>query len=421
METIDKNLLKISKEAEEEIYYIFKKIDNILEYNESKVLKAFLDCKISSSHFIETTGYAYDDIGRDALDRLYSKIFKSQSALVRHNFVSGTHTIATALFATLRPNDVILSVTSTPYPTIRKTIGIEKTTKKNSLIDYGIKYKEIDILKENDINTNLLIENLKKEKIKMVYIQRSKGYSIRNSVSIKNIEKICEISHTINKETIVFVDNCYGEFVEKKEPTEVGANLICGSLIKNPGGAVAKTGGYIAGDKNLIDLSAERLLAPGLSQEMGCNLNQNKDMFFGIFISPLFVSNALKTSVFARNIFKKLGFKVLPDPLQETSDIVSILKLNSKKALISFCEGIQKHSPIDSFLTPSPCQTPGYENEIIMADGSFINGASLELSADAEIKPPYNVFLQGGLTYNTSKIAILKTIEKMREEKIISF
>lgn len=312
----------------------------------------------------------------------------------------------------------MLSVTKTPYPTIRKTIGIEKN--ENSLISLGVKYKEIDIFKENNLNLTLLKENLK-ENVKLIYIQRSKGYSAKNSVTISEIEKIAELAHKINPKTIVFVDNCYGEFVETKEPTEVGADLIAGSLIKNPGGAVAKSGGYIAGKKSLISLCAEKFTAPGLGKEIGSSLNQNKDLFFGIFVAPLFVGNALKVSFFLRKIFQTIGFEVLPKPFEKTSDIVSVIKLNSKKALLSFCEGIQQNSPINSFFKPTAAKMPGYKEKVVMAAGGFISGASLEISADAELKPPYNVFFQGGICYNSAKTAILNTIKKMVDEKIITF
>ncbi len=416
----NENLLNLANETEEGLKENFKNINLISQHNENKVLKAFLECKVSSSHFTQSTGYAYDDFGRDKLDELYSKIFKSEDALVRHNFVCGTHVISTVLFAVLKPKEKMLSITSTPYPTIRKTIGIEKSDFKNSLIDLGVLYDEIDVFKENKLNLKELKTKLKEE-IKLIYIQRSKGYSVRKAVNMQQIKLISETVHTISPKTIVFVDNCYGEFVEEQEPIEVGADLACGSLIKNPGGGIAKTGGYVVGEKNLIALVSEKLTAPGLGKEIGSSLNQNKDMFFGIFISPFFVSNALKVSVFTRKIFQNLGFKVFPNPSEKVSDIVSVLELNSKKALVSFCEALQKNSPINSFLTPTPSKMPGYENEIIMASGGFVNGASLELSCDAQLKPPYNVFLQGGLSYNSSKTTILKTIEKLITENLIEF
>ncbi len=416
---INKKLLSLSEEIELNLKNQFQEIEKTSKINENKVLKAFLDCKISTTDFVESTGYGYGDSGREKLDKLFSSIFKTEDSLVRCGFVSGTHTIATALFSVLEKGDKMLCVTSTPYPTIRKTIGIEKN--KGSLKDLGIIYNEIDIFKNDKLDKNLLLKNLKNKNVKMVYIQRSKGYCVRKSVSIKEIEEISNLVHNINKDTIIFIDNCYGEFVEEKEPTQVGADLICGSLIKNPGGAIAKSGGYITGRKNLIELCAQKFTAPGLGKEMGCNFNQNRDMFLGIFLAPMFVCNALKNSLFSRAVFKKLGFCIHPDIFEKTSDIVSVIELKSKEKLQSFCEGIQKNSPIDSFVTPILSSMPGYENEVIMACGSFVNGASLELSADCEVKPPYNVFLQGGISYNNAKIAILNTIQKMINEKQIEF
>lgn len=415
---INEKILSLANEVEENLKENFNNINLIAQHNENKVLKAFLSCKVASAHFTQSTGYAYDDFGREKLDELYSKIFESEDALVRHNFVSGTHVISTVLFAVLKPKEKMLSVTSTPYPTIRKTIGIKKSPLKNSLIDLGVEYDEINILEKNKLNLEKLKIKLK-EKIKLIYIQRSKGYSVRNAVNMPQINLIAKTVHSISPETIVFVDNCYGEFVEKQEPIEMGADLAAGSLIKNPGGGIAKTGGYVVGKKNLIALVSEKLTAPGLGKEIGSSLNQNKDMFFGIFISPFFVSNALKVSVFVRGLFKKLGFNVFPNLNEPVSDIVSVLQLNSKEMLTSFCEALQNNSPINSFLTPIPSEMPGYENEIIMASGGFVNGASLELSCDAQLKPPYNAFLQGGLTYNTAKTTILKAIEKLIDENLI--
>lgn len=416
---INRKLLALSKEIEKSLEHKFEEIEEIAKYNENKVLKSFIDCKISSANFVETSGYGYYDSGRENLDRLYSKIFGSKDAFVRFSFVSGTHTISVALFSLLKKGDKMLSITGTPYETISETIGIKKN--ENSLQSNGVIYKEIDIFKQNKIDLNLLLKELKNEKFKIIYIQRSKGYSFRKSIDISEIEKIAKLVHKIDKSTIIFVDNCYGEFVEKKEPNEVGANIVCGSLIKNPGGAIAKSGGYIAGDKKLIELCAQRFTAPGLGREIGCNLNQNKDIFLGIYLAPMFVCNALKSSIFTRAIFESLNFKIFPQVFEKTSDIVSILQLNSKERLESFCEGIQQNSPIDSFFKPIPTKMPGYENEVIMACGSFVSGASLELSADAEIKPPFNIFIQGGISYNNSKFTILKTIEKMGKENLLQF
>lgn len=415
---LNDKILNLAANVEKSLQKTFEQIDRTYEKNENRVLNSFLECKVSTSHFYESTGYGYDDVGKNKLDELFSKIFICEDALVRSGFVSGTHAIAVALFAVLKPQDILLSITGTPYPTIRKTIGIVKSKDANSLSDYGIKYEEINIFEKDEIDLNLLEKKIQKN-VKVIYIQRSKGYCVRHSISIEQIKKVADFVHAINKEIVVFVDNCYGEFVEEKEPTQVGADLMCGSLIKNPGGGVAKTGGYIAGKKNLIELCAQRFTAPGLGKEIGSNLSQNKDLFFGIFIAPFFVANALKTSAFARAIFEKMGFNVFPKAFEKTSDIVCVLRLNSKQKLESFCEGIQNNSPINSFFKPIPSRMPGYSKKIIMASGGFVSGASLELSADAEITPPYNVFLQGGLTYNSAKTAILKTIQKMENEKLL--
>ena len=419
---INAKLLNLSEVIESEIKYKFDNINEIMAFNEIKVLKAFIDSKISATHFIESTGYGYGDLGREKIDSLYSKVFEAQDSIVRANFMSGTHTISVALFGLLRPKHVMLNVTGTPYPTIHSTIGLKTSNKKNSLIDYGIIYREIDILNNissDEVNLDVLKNNLDKN-VRMVYIQRSKGYGTRPSLSIDAIEKISSFVHSINKNTIVLVDNCYGEFVQEKEPTSVGADVICGSLIKNPGGAIAKCGGYIAGKKELVELCADRLSAPGLGRDVGCNMNQNRDILLGLYIAPSFVGNALKTSLFLRHLFNKIGFKVMPALDERISDIVSVLQLNSKKALISFCEGIQQYSPIDSFVSPVPSAMPGYGNSVIMAAGTFVSGASLELTSDAQVCPPYNVFVQGGLCYHASKYCILKTVEKMINENLIN-
>ena len=416
---IDKNLKTLAENIELKIKPQFKQIDEIALFNESKVLKAFLDNKVSSNHFIETTGYGYGDTGKIVIDNVFKQIFKTESSLTRCSFVSGTHAISIALFSLLNPNDVLLSITGSPYDTINKIIGSKnQNTKIKTLTKYGVKFKQIELLKNGDFDLNT-IKSALKNKVKLIYIQRSRGYSLRPAISIKKIQKLVNLVKHISAKTIILVDNCYGEFVEKKEPTEVGANLICGSLIKNPGGAIAQSGGYIAGDEKLIEQCANTLTAPGLGKEIGCNFNQNKNILMGIFLAPKIVSNALKLSIFARNLFSKLGLKVFPKINTQPTDIVSAIELKSKNALLCFCKGIQNNSPIDSFLTPTPWPMPGYDCDIIMAAGTFINGASIEISADAPIKPPYNVFLQGGITYNTGKICILNTAQQLINNKFL--
>lgn len=397
----------------------FKYVEQIGEHNEKKVLKAFINCKVFTAHLSGSTGYGYDDIGKKKLDELYAKIFGSEDALVRSNFVSGTHAISIGLFSILKNKDTMLCITGTPYPTILKTIGIIRTKYKNSLMDFGVKYKQIDIFKEKKLNLKLLSKYIKKYNVKLVYIQRSKGYSVRKAVSCDEIEKISKVCHSIREDIVLFVDNCYCEFVEKKEPTQVGADILCGSLIKNPGGGIANVGGYIVGRKILIELCAQRLAAPGLFKDIGCNLDQNRNMFLGIFLAPMMVCNAVKTSIFARSVFSRIGFKVFPDLNSKNCDIVSVIELKTEKALTAFCTGIQNNSPIDSIYTPTPAKMPGYPEKIIMAAGTFVNGASLELSADGCFCKPYNVFLQGGLSYSAAKTTILCTIKYMQKQKIL--
>lgn len=416
---ISKNLQQLSNETETESFNQFKEIEKIELHNSSKVLKAFLQNKVSSTSFIETTGYGYNDQGRNAIDNLFKQVFNSQDALVRSNFVSGTHTISVALFANLKPKDTVLCVTGKPYDTVQTIFGINnKNEKCKNLQNLGISLKILDLLPNAQFDFNQISQILK-QKIKLIYIQRSRGYEIRPSIKISEIEKLVKFVKKINPSTLIFVDNCYGEFVEKKEPTDVGVNLICGSLIKNPGGAIAITGGYIAGDSDLINQCAIELTAPGLGKEIGCNFNQNRNILMGLFLAPSVVASALKTSIFTRRIFSKLNFKVFPEPNSETSDIVSTIALKNKTTLLSFCKSIQKNSPIDSFVTPIPSPMPGYNSEIIMACGSFTNGSSIELSADAPIRPPYNVFLQGGLTFSSAKISILNSIQNLIDENLL--
>lgn len=416
---ISKNLQQLSNETETESFNQFKEIEKIELHNSSKVLKAFLQNKVSSTSFIETTGYGYNDQGRNAIDNLFKQVFNSQDALVRSNFVSGTHTISVALFANLKPKDTVLCVTGKPYDTVQTIFGINnKNEKCKNLQNLGISLKILDLLPNAQFDFNQISQILK-QKIKLIYIQRSRGYEIRPSIKISEIEKLVKFVKKINPSTLIFVDNCYGEFVEKKEPTDVGVNLICGSLIKNPGGAIAITGGYIAGDSDLINQCAIELTAPGLGKEIGCNFNQNRNILMGLFLAPSVVASALKTSIFARRIFSKLNFKVFPEPNSETSDIVSTIALKNKTTLLNFCKSIQKNSPIDSFVTPIPSPMPGYNSEIIMACGSFTNGSSIELSADAPIRPPYNVFLQGGLTFSSAKISILNSIQNLIDENLL--
>lgn len=390
----------------------FKEIEKIKEYNQQKVLKSFIECEISESYFNGTTGYGYNDRGREKLEELFSNIFKTEDALVRHNFVSGTHTLTTALFGILRPGDSFLSVTGKPYDTLEDVIGsLDKN--QGSLYNFGINFEYIDFEKDKENYFNSIKTKLSEKNFKMVYIQRSRGYSLRDSLSVSQIKDIVLLVKNINPEIIVMVDNCYGEFVEKQEPSEVGVDLIAGSLIKNPGGAISPTGGYIAGRKDLIDLCSYRLTAPGIGKEVGATLGTNRELFMGIFNAPNVVAESLKTAVFASALFEILGYEVYPKFNENRCDIVQSIVLKSPQNLINFCKGIQEGSPIDSFVSPEPWEMPGYESKVIMAAGTFISGSSIELSADGPLREPYTVWLQGGTNFYASKIGIMKAAQRI--------
>lgn len=390
----------------------FKEIEKIKEYNQQKVLKSFIECEISESHFNGTTGYGYNDRGREKLEELFSNIFKTEDTLVRHNFVSGTHTLTTALFGILRPGDSFLSVTGKPYDTLEDVIGsLDKN--QGSLYNFGINFEYVDFEKDKEKYFNSIKTKLSEKNFKMVYIQRSRGYSLRDSLSVSQIKDIVLLVKNINPEIVVMVDNCYGEFVEKQEPSEVGVDLIAGSLIKNPGGAISPTGGYIAGRKDLIDLCSYRLTAPGIGKEVGATLGTNRELFMGIFNAPNVVAESLKTAVFASALFEILGYEVYPKFNENRCDIVQSIVLKSPQNLINFCKGIQEGSPIDSFVSPEPWEMPGYESKVIMAAGTFISGSSIELSADGPLREPYTVWLQGGTNFYASKIGIMKAAQRI--------
>lgn len=415
---IDEKLLSLDKDIIKDCTEYFNDVECIKEFNQLKVLKAFNDENVSDTHFYETTGYGYNDRGRETLDRVFSNIVGAEDAIVRHNFTCGTHALTVALFGVLRPNDTILSVTGTPYDTICSVIGIDNSSNnEGTLKDFGINYNQISLLEDGTPNLNL-IKNKCKD-VKMVYIQRSRGYSLRNSLTVLDIEKIVTTVKSVNKDIIVFVDNCYGEFVEKKEPTEVGADLMVGSLIKNAGGGLCKTGGYIAGKKKLVQLCGYRLNTPGTGRKIGCTLNNNRDIYMGIFFAPTVTGDAIKTSIYTTGLYEKLGFNVMPNYKDKRSDIVSTIFLENKERLISFCKGIQKGSPIDSFISPEPSEMPGYNCEVIMAGGSFIQGSSIEISADAPLREPFCVFVQGGLNFYSAKMAILLSAQNLLNDKLL--
>ena len=409
---INKKILEIAEDTESIISSYFKDIDNISIYNQAKVLSAFQKYRLSDTHFFGTTGYGYNDTGRDIIDAIYADIFGTEDALVRHNFISGTHALSTTLFGILRPGDTLLSATGKPYDTLEEVIGISGDIGNGSLKDFGINYMQVDLLENGIVD----YENLRlsiKEKVKIVIIQRSCGYNDRPALSISEIEKLIKFIKNINQNIICLVDNCYGEFVEDKEPTEVGADLCVGSLIKNPGGGLAKTGGYVVGKKDLIKKIAYRITTPGIGKECGASLGFNRDIIQGLFMAPHVVAESLKGVIFTAKFFEILGFDISPKYDEHRSDIIQSIKFGDPNKLINFCQSIQASSPVDSFAVPEPWDMPGYQNQVIMAAGTFVQGASIELSADAPIKPPYIVYIQGGMIYEYIKLAMMRAGENL--------
>ncbi|MDD6225599.1 MAG: methionine gamma-lyase family protein [bacterium] len=389
----------------------FKIIEDIQEYNQLKMIKAFQSAGVCESHFAGSTGYGYDDRGRDVLDRVYAYAFDAEDALVRHNFVSGTHTLTVALFGILRPGDKMLSVTGMPYDTIRSAIGIEGNY-PGSLKDFGIEYCQVDLCPDGTVDFEA-VENTVDSTYKMVYIQRSRGYSLRPTLTVDDIEKICNIVRKKAPDTVIMLDNCYGEFVEKREPLSVGVDLMAGSMIKNPGGGISPTGGYIAGKKELVEMCAYRLTTPGTGKELGATLNTTREMFMGAYHAPHVTGEALKTAVFASALFEILGFEVTPSVNEKRGDIIQVVKLNTAENLINFCKGIQSGSAVDSIVSPEPSDMPGYESQVIMAAGAFTLGSSIELSADGPLREPYAAWMQGGLNFHGGKLGVMLAAEKM--------
>ena len=405
----DDNLNNLAAEALEKAKGEFEYIDEITEYNQQKMLKAFIDNGVSESIFAESTGYGYNDRGREIIDRVFAQAVDAEDAMVRHNFTCGTHTLAVALFGVLRPGDTMLSVSGKPYDTILPVIGISsKNYSENmgSLKDYGVEYDQVDLDEEGRLDYEKIEERLKASPVKMVYIQRSRGYSLRPSISVDEIRRVVEIVRR-NSDAVVMVDNCYGEWTEKLEPTSVGADLMAGSLIKNPGGGIAKTGGYIAGRHDLVELCAYRLTTPGLGREVGATLGHSRELYMGIFNGPHVVGEALKTAAFTCALFNLLGFETTPASGEIRHDIIQAVKMRNSENLIAFCQGLQKGAPVDSFVTPEPWEMPGYDSKVIMAAGAFTLGSSIELSADAPLREPFAVWLQGGLNFHSGKIAVM--------------
>ncbi|NEU05087.1 aminotransferase class I/II-fold pyridoxal phosphate-dependent enzyme [Clostridium senegalense] len=410
---VNQEIIELSQKALEDVKDEFKKLDEIKEYNQMKVLSALQEERISEMHFTNSSGYGYGDIGRDALDRVYAKIFNTEAALVRPHFVNGTHAIGAALFGNLRPNDTMLSVCGSPYDTLHNIIGISGEENIGSLREYGVKYKQIE-LKNNKVDIELMKTTIKKDSsIKLVHIQRSTGYGWRNSLLVNEIKVIIEAVKEINPEVICFVDNCYGEFIQTIEPTDVGADLVAGSLIKNIGGGIAPTGGYIAGKESYVNQAAYRLTIPGIGGECGSTFGVMRSLFQGLFLAPHIAIEAVKGAIFCARIMELSGFEVLPKYNDERSDIIQAIKFNDKEKLIKFCKGIQKGSPVDSHVECEPWDMPGYTDQVIMAAGAFIQGSSIELSADAPIREPYIAYLQGGLTFEHAKTGILIALSKM--------
>ncbi len=397
-------LLRQAEECEQLLQPVFKRIEDIAAYNEAKVLAAFGRHKISAAHLTGSNGYGYDDLGRDTLDKVFADVMGTEDALVRHTFVSGTHALTVALFGVLRTGDRMVAVTGAPYDTLEEVIGL-RGEGSGSLRDFGVSYDQVDLLPDGTPD----YEGIKKavKGAKLAHIQRSRGYATRPSLTVETIGKIVAAIREVSPETIVFVDNCYGEFVERQEPSAVGADLMVGSLIKNAGGGIAETGGYIAGRADLVELCGYRLTSPGIGREAGCSLNQNRPMYLGLFYAPSVTASAIKTSAFASALFEKLGYNVSPRYDEPRTDLILQLVLGSREKMCAFCTGIQHGSPIDSHVTPVPWAMPGYNDEVIMAAGAFTLGSSIELSADGPMREPYAVWMQGGLTWNTGKIGVL--------------
>ena len=414
---ISEEVYRYGEKIEERLKGRFKEIDERAEYNQMKVLRAMQENRVSAECFNSTSGYGYNDMGRDTLEKVYASCFKGEDALVRPQITCGTHALALALMSNLRPGDELLSPVGKPYDTLEEVIGIRPS--KGSLAEYGITYSQVDLLPDGTFDYEG-IKNAINERTKLVTIQRSKGYATRPTFSVKQIGELVAFVKNINPNIICMVDNCYGEFVEEKEPLEVGADMIVGSLIKNPGGGLAPIGGYIVGKKECVENAAYRLTSPGLGKEVGASLGVIQSFYQGLFLSPTVVSGALKGAIFAANIFEDLGFDVIPNGTESRHDIIQAVTFHNEEAMIAFCEGIQAAAPVDSYVTPEPWAMPGYDSNVIMAAGAFVQGSSIELSADGPVKPPYSVYFQGGLTWYHAKLGILMALQKLKERNLVN-
>lgn len=410
---ISRRAVELINEAERRVRDRFERIEEKAEVNQLKVMKAFSDHHVSERHFMPTTGYGYDDDGRDTLDKIYAQVFGSEDALVRLNWVNGSHTLATMMYAVLRPGDTLLAVTGKPYDTLEEVIGIAGEDGNGSLKDFGIKYKEIDLKDDGMPDYDAIGAALEKERIKAVIIQRSKGYGWRPTYSAEQIGEIVRFIKSISPETVCMVDNCYGEFVDTEEPCDFGADLMAGSLIKNPGGGIAPTGGYIAGRHDLIELCAYRLTCVGIGRECGATMGFNRYAYQGLFLAPHIVAQALKSAVLCSSVFSMLGYESDPMPDEERHDIIQSVKFGNKDKMLAFIRGIQRGAPVDSFVSPEPWDMPGYQDQVIMAAGAFVQGSSIELSADAPVKEPYIAYMQGGLTYESAKLGIMAALDNL--------
>lgn len=411
---LDDEIFNLSEEVMDDIKDSFEEIKKVREYNQYKVLKAMQNAHLSDNHFNWTTGYGYNDLGREKIEEIYSEVFGAEDALVRPIIVNGTHALTLCLQGIVRPGDEILSVTGKPYDTLEGVIGIRE--ERGSLKEFGVTYDQVDFLEDGNVDLEGIKEKIN-DKTKLIMIQRSKGYSWRKSLTIADIKEVIDTVKAINKDLIVMVDNCYGEFIETQEPTDVGADIMAGSLIKNPGGGLALTGGYIAGKKELVELISYRLTSPGIGKECGLTFGTSRSVLQGFFMAPYVVSQAVMGAIFCARAFEKMGYDVLPKPNDVRSDIIQIVRLKDAKEVIAFCQGIQAAAPVDSYVKPEPWAMPGYDDEVIMAAGAFIQGSSIELSADAPIRAPYNVYFQGGLTFDHSKMGTLKAIQYMKNSK----
>ncbi len=412
---IDKPLLEKDALILEKCKKRFSEIDDITEYCQLKVLSAFIKNGVSEAAMAGSTGYGYDDRGREILERVMAQAMGAEDALMRHNFVSGTHTLTVALFGLLRPGDKILSLTGRPYDTIIGVFGIDGKS-DGSLADFGVEYRQAELLPDGMPDIARIKEMLKADKYKMAYIQRSRGYSTRPSLTVDDIEKLCRAVREVSPDSIIMVDNCYGEFTEKKEPCEVGADIVAGSLIKNPGGGIAPTGGYIAGRHDLVEKCAARLTCPGVGREVGATLGHSRELYMGLFAAPHVVGEAMKTAVYAAALFENLGFEVSPKSDEKRGDIIQCVTLGTKEGLVAFCQGMQSGAPVDSFVVPEPWDMPGYDDPVIMAAGAFTLGASIELSADGPLREPFAAWMQGGLNFHSARAGVLLAAQKMLEK-----